>query len=80
MAKHLAERGVLVFAGCLKGGGEGAVALRSYGFEGLHVLQMDVTSEEEVKKCVAYVREKTNGVGKQLYFSVEQFLLLKFMQ
>ena len=60
LAGHLDQLGMTVFAGCLNASGEGAQKLKASGSSRLHVLQMDVTSDEQVAQCVAYI-ESTVG-------------------
>jgi len=64
LAQHLSKQGVAVFAGCLDATGEGAMTLKQADCPHLHVLQMDVTNDEQVEDCVKYVRETTGGLGK----------------
>ncbi|CAG0915918.1 unnamed protein product [Notodromas monacha] len=78
LAVHLHKMGFLVFAGCLhkdsapkRGRGRqfdnnGAERLSKLG--GIHVLQMDVTSDEQVKKAVDYV--STNLPANRLFWGV----------
>ncbi|KAG7159011.1 D-beta-hydroxybutyrate dehydrogenase-like 5 [Homarus americanus] len=56
LALHLDKMGVRVFACVLKSGGEGAERLRKGGSSRLHVLQMDITNQEEVKKALEDVK------------------------
>jgi len=65
LALHLDRLGATVFAGCLNAKGPGAVKLKGEGSSHMHVLQMDVTSDEQVTECVQYVVRVTNGSGKQ---------------
>ncbi|XP_042223158.1 D-beta-hydroxybutyrate dehydrogenase, mitochondrial-like isoform X2 [Homarus americanus] len=48
--------GFRVFAGCLHAGGEGANHLRREGSSRLHVLQMDVTNQEQLDKAAQEVK------------------------
>lgn len=48
-------QGAIVFAGCLKSQAGGAQELRELNLKRLHVIQMDVTSDEQVAAAVAYV-------------------------
>lgn len=59
LALHLDKLGFRVFAGCLLavGGGEGSRRLRKEGSERLHVLQLDVTSSEQIRKAVEEVKK-----------------------
>jgi len=65
LALHLDRLGATVFAGCLNAEGSGAMKLKEEGSDRMHVLQMDVTSDEQVAECVRYVVRVTNGYGKQ---------------
>ncbi|XP_042882082.1 D-beta-hydroxybutyrate dehydrogenase, mitochondrial-like [Penaeus japonicus] len=68
LALHLDKLGFRVFAGCLlaTGGGEGSRRLRKEGSDRLHVLQLDVTSTEQIKKAVEEVKKKMLK-GEQLW-------------
>ena len=68
LALHLDRLGATVFAGCLNAEGPGALKLKEEGSDRMHVLQMDVTSHEQVAECVRFVINKTNGSGIQLGF------------
>jgi NAD(P)-dependent dehydrogenase (short-subunit alcohol dehydrogenase family) len=48
-------QGAVVFAGCVKSQSGGAQELRELNLKRLHVIQMDVTSDEQVATAVAYV-------------------------
>ena len=63
LALHLDQLGATVFAGCLNAEGPGAVKLKKEGSGRMQVLQMDVTSDEQVAECVRYVTSRTNGSG-----------------
>ncbi|XP_063588119.1 D-beta-hydroxybutyrate dehydrogenase, mitochondrial-like [Penaeus indicus] len=58
LAQHLDRIGFRVFAGCLHANshGEGAERLRKVGSSKLHVLQLDVTKEEELKDARKHVQ------------------------
>ncbi|XP_042222815.1 uncharacterized protein LOC121867125 [Homarus americanus] len=56
LALHLDKLGFRVFAGCLHAGGEGANHLRREGSSRLHVLQMDVTNQEQLDKAAQEVK------------------------
>ncbi|KAK7081562.1 putative short-chain dehydrogenases reductases (SDR) [Halocaridina rubra] len=58
LAIHLHEMGFRVFAGCLLAdtGGEGAKRLRQVKSERFHVLQMDVTCQEQIKAALQEVK------------------------
>lgn len=59
LALSLHEKGFRVFAGCLQAaaGGEGAEALRQRASDRLHVLQLDVTREEQVQEALQQIIE-----------------------
>jgi len=65
LALHLDRLGATVFAGCLYAKGSGASKLKEAGSDRMHVIQLDVTSDEQVAECVRYVVDVTNGSGKQ---------------
>ncbi|XP_057378488.1 D-beta-hydroxybutyrate dehydrogenase, mitochondrial-like [Daphnia carinata] len=57
LAKKLHSDGFTVFAGCLDGRSNGAIRLKRLGDESgrLHVIAIDVTSQEDVDKTLRYV-------------------------
>ncbi|GLG99273.1 D-beta-hydroxybutyrate dehydrogenase, mitochondrial [Gryllus bimaculatus] len=56
LARRLQELGCVVFAGCLQAAnGDGAVELRR--LPRVHVLQLDVTNDEEIEAARAYVQQ-----------------------
>ncbi|KAG7161490.1 D-beta-hydroxybutyrate dehydrogenase-like 6 [Homarus americanus] len=57
-ALHLDKLGFRVFAGCqfAKAGGEGSLRLKREGSERLHVLQIDLTSSEELTQAFEEVK------------------------
>ena len=57
LAKSLHRLGFTVFAGCLNDCSDGALALKKLGAvtNSLHVIQMDVTSQEQVDAARDYV-------------------------
>jgi len=59
LAKHLHSMGFTVFAGCLLAdrNGTGAEELRSVGSKHLHVLQLDVTNQEDWRKVKKYITD-----------------------
>uniref|UniRef100_A0A0P5RTT2 D-beta-hydroxybutyrate dehydrogenase, mitochondrial n=1 Tax=Daphnia magna TaxID=35525 RepID=A0A0P5RTT2_9CRUS len=59
LAKKLHSCGFTVFAGCLDGRSNGAIRLKRLGDESgrLHVIAIDVTSQEDVDKALCYVEE-----------------------
>jgi 3-hydroxybutyrate dehydrogenase len=66
LARHLNSMGATVFAGCLHADGPGATELKNIGSDRMHVLQMDVTSEEQVTKSAQYINETLKGSGRSL--------------
>lgn len=69
LAKHLHKRGFMVFAGCfLKDkGGEGAKELEEFNSDRMKVVQLDVCSEEQVNKAVAYIRNNLEDSQRGLW-------------
>ena len=65
MARVLTKIGFTVFAGCLlkDSGGPGSKELLEIGDKNLHVIQLDVTKEEDWDKAVEYIEGKTGGCG-----------------
>jgi len=64
LAKHLHSLGCKVFAGCLlkDKGGEGAKELQKLASSGrMHVIQLDVTKDEDWKKAADYIAKESNG-------------------
>ncbi|KAK8734886.1 hypothetical protein OTU49_005712 [Cherax quadricarinatus] len=57
----LDKMGFRVFAGCLQAGGAGADLLREKGSNRLHVLQMDITNQEQVKQAAQDVERLLPG-------------------
>ncbi|CAG0902480.1 unnamed protein product [Darwinula stevensoni] len=57
------RQGFVVFAGCLfkDRGGEGSEELSRV--EGIHVLQLDVTNDDDLRKAQAYVKENLPPLG-----------------
>ncbi|KAJ9589699.1 hypothetical protein L9F63_017105, partial [Diploptera punctata] len=55
LALRLRSMGAVVFAGCLKSQEGGANDLREKNLKNLHVVQMDITSDEEVSAALEYV-------------------------
>ncbi|KAK7072899.1 (2R,3R)-2,3-butanediol dehydrogenase, partial [Halocaridina rubra] len=60
IALHLDNLGFRVFAGCLfaDSNGEGAEKLRKEGSDLLHVLQLDITKQEQLNKAVVDIKGK----------------------
>lgn len=65
-AKRLDKLGVTVFAGCLFPEGAGAVELKSACSNQLHILHLDVTKEDHIKRAVETV---TNSLGDKSRYS-----------
>jgi len=67
LAKHLHSLGFRVFAGCLLADSDGAGAdeLRNIGSQNLHVIQLDVTKEEDWSKATEFIKSKlsTSSAG-----------------
>ncbi|GBM39191.1 Estradiol 17-beta-dehydrogenase 2 [Araneus ventricosus] len=57
LAKRLDSKGFHVFATCLFPAGTGATELKASCSNRLHVLHMDVTKDESVKKAFEYVKQ-----------------------
>ncbi|XP_055934762.1 D-beta-hydroxybutyrate dehydrogenase, mitochondrial-like [Argiope bruennichi] len=55
MAKRFDELGMVVFAGCLQPEAKGALELKSICSKRLHIVPMDITNDEQVRKAVEYV-------------------------
>lgn len=66
LAQRLDDLGLHVFAGCLFPEKEGAQLLKKSCSERLHVLQLDVTSDESVENAVKYVKDNIGGNSKYL--------------
>ena len=64
MAKYFDRQGFRVFAGCLTAEGEGAKSLESSCSDRLKILQLNVTSDEEVEEAVTVVKGDLDGEGK----------------
>ena len=60
LAHHLDAMGFTIFAGCLFAEGKGAEALRTGCSSRLHVLQLDVTSDQQVEDAVKYIDKETS--------------------
>jgi hypothetical protein len=77
LALRLSRLGVHTFAGCLhagQGGGAsvGAMRLREEDNAALHVLQLDVTSDDQVAAALDQIKRKLGNNGEAL----EPFLLV----
>ncbi|XP_064633412.1 retinol dehydrogenase 16-like [Lineus longissimus] len=60
-ARALDRLGCVVFAGCLRPDGPDAQQLRADSTDQLHIVPLDVTSDDSVEKAVKYINEKANG-------------------
>ncbi|XP_017262168.1 D-beta-hydroxybutyrate dehydrogenase, mitochondrial [Kryptolebias marmoratus] len=69
LAKHLHSLGFMVFAGCLlkNKDGEGAKKLEELGSDRLKVVQLDVCSDEQVKKAVEYIKDNLQDAQRGLW-------------
>ncbi|XP_060079627.1 D-beta-hydroxybutyrate dehydrogenase, mitochondrial-like [Ylistrum balloti] len=64
LAKRMSSLGMTVYAGCLNPEGEGAKLLKTAtSSENIHVIPLDVTSEESVMSAVDVVKKKTKDEG-----------------
>ncbi|XP_033735487.1 D-beta-hydroxybutyrate dehydrogenase, mitochondrial-like [Pecten maximus] len=63
LAKRLDDHGFDVFAGVLSTSSEGASSLRSRKSKRLHVLQLDITSQDDVDKAAKYIESKCGNAG-----------------
>ena len=77
MAKYFDNQGFRVFAGCLTAKGEGAKSLESACSDRFKILQLDVTSDEEVEEAVKVVKEDLDGEGKVFYLMLASYLNVK---
>ncbi|XP_013390706.1 D-beta-hydroxybutyrate dehydrogenase, mitochondrial-like [Lingula anatina] len=57
MAKFLDSLGAIVFAGCLDSAGEGAETLRTTCSSNLHVVQLDVTNDEQIHGVYCIIKK-----------------------
>ena len=63
LALNLDKQGFTVFAGCLSVDREGARSLQESS-KNIHVVQLDVTDDWQVRKAVQTVKENLNGKGE----------------
>lgn len=63
LANRLADDGFTVFATVWKSNSPGADKLRQRKLPNLHVLQLDLTSSEDLDKVVTAVKNKTKQKG-----------------
>ena len=57
------QQGVTLYAGFLHSDGDNARRLGDVSSDRLHVLQMDVTSDEQVEQCLHYVNSNRKSPG-----------------
>ncbi|XP_066995637.2 D-beta-hydroxybutyrate dehydrogenase, mitochondrial [Anabrus simplex] len=65
LCQHLHDLGFVVFAGCLllEKNGSGARNLQEKKLKNLHVIQLDITSDEQVARAVKYITEHLPSEG-----------------
>ncbi|XP_046352507.2 D-beta-hydroxybutyrate dehydrogenase, mitochondrial-like [Haliotis rufescens] len=63
LAITLDDIGFNVIATCLHAEGEGAKQLRKAGSKRMHVLEVDVSSDDSVAKCLKYVENECQTMG-----------------
>lgn len=51
LAKRLADYGFIIYAGCLFPSGKGAIELRKHSPKKIHIIKLDVTSQEDVDRA-----------------------------
>ncbi|XP_066972239.1 D-beta-hydroxybutyrate dehydrogenase, mitochondrial-like isoform X2 [Macrobrachium rosenbergii] len=90
VALHLHKQGFRVFAGCLQAnaGGEGAKKLKDIDPERLHVLQLDVTKQDDIDQALKFVSDTLkdnevlwgviNNAGIAIYGAVEWVSMATF--
>ncbi|XP_029473036.1 D-beta-hydroxybutyrate dehydrogenase, mitochondrial-like [Rhinatrema bivittatum] len=80
LAKHLHAIGFTVFAGCLlkDKGGDGARELQSMQSDSMKVLQLNVTSDEEITQAVEFVRKNLKEPQRGLWGIVNNAGVSKF--
>ncbi|XP_050390160.1 retinol dehydrogenase 7 [Patella vulgata] len=62
LAVRLGKSDVTVFACCLSSSSKGALKLKSVG-SNVHVLSMNVKSDESIEECLQYVKERCQDKG-----------------
>ncbi|XP_052266737.1 short-chain dehydrogenase/reductase family 9C member 7-like isoform X1 [Dreissena polymorpha] len=89
LARRLYDRGFLVFAGCLSPDSAGALALKSECPDQLHVIQIDVTDEWQVRGALKFVKEKigdnslwalVNNAGIAIFTEIEWCSVSQFQR
>lgn len=63
-ARHLDDVGFTVYAGVLHKDSAGAKKLKSHSSKRLHVLQLDVTCDSDIKEAVAFITAHSKNKGQ----------------
>jgi len=63
LVHQLDQKGLHVFAGCLFKNGEGAKKLQENCSERVHVVQLDVTNDQQIKDALEYVKKNLPKLG-----------------
>uniref|UniRef100_K1RCJ3 D-beta-hydroxybutyrate dehydrogenase, mitochondrial n=1 Tax=Magallana gigas TaxID=29159 RepID=K1RCJ3_MAGGI len=63
-ARHLDDVGFTVYAGVLHKDSAGAKKLKSHSSKRLHVLQLDVTCDSDIKEAVAFITAHSKNKGR----------------
>uniref|UniRef100_A0A0B6Z6J6 Uncharacterized protein n=1 Tax=Arion vulgaris TaxID=1028688 RepID=A0A0B6Z6J6_9EUPU len=63
LAKRLYPKGFTVFATCLSLESDGAKLLKNLGTDRLKVIQLDITNDDSVARCLRLVREECSNTG-----------------
>jgi hypothetical protein len=67
LANRLADHGFTVFAGVLNINSEGPDKLKSRQLDNLHVVQLDLIKEDEIKTAVSKVKTILGSEGTVIY-------------
>ncbi|XP_013383713.1 D-beta-hydroxybutyrate dehydrogenase, mitochondrial-like isoform X1 [Lingula anatina] len=67
LVKRLDVRGLTLFAGCLSESSQGAMKLKEVCSDNVHVLQLDITKDEEVNAAFNFVSKTCNATGKKFW-------------
>ncbi|KAF8783425.1 D-beta-hydroxybutyrate dehydrogenase like protein [Argiope bruennichi] len=78
MARRFDELGMVVFAGCLQPEAKGALELKSICSKRLHIVPMDITNDEQVRKAVEYVEANLPPRERGLYCLVNNAGILAY--
>ncbi|GBL79893.1 D-beta-hydroxybutyrate dehydrogenase, mitochondrial, partial [Araneus ventricosus] len=78
MARRFDELGMTVFAGCLQSEGKGALELKDVCSKQLHIVPLDVTNDEQVKKAVEYVEANLPPGEKGLHCLINNAGILAY--